>query len=64
MTQNLDNEFDWEDGLFEQEEEELYIKFLELWPIGEILPKELYYLPKINCGMLQPEEKNEYPVSF
>jgi len=30
MTQNLDNEFDWEDGLFEQEEEELYIKFLEL----------------------------------
>jgi hypothetical protein len=24
MNQNLDNEFNWEEGFFEQEEEELY----------------------------------------
>jgi hypothetical protein len=60
----LDNEFDWEEGLFEQEEEELYREVLKLWPIGEILQKELYFLPKIDCGMLQPKEKNEYLVSF
>jgi hypothetical protein len=27
-------------------------------------PKELYFLKEINNGMLQPEEKLEYPVSF
>jgi hypothetical protein len=60
----LDNEFDWEEGFFEQEEEELYKTIIKLWRIGDVAPKELYFLPKIDCGMLQPEEKNAYPVIF
>jgi hypothetical protein len=35
---NLGNEFNWEERLFEQEEEQLYKVILELWPIGEVVP--------------------------
>jgi hypothetical protein len=36
----------------------------ELWPIGEVASKELYFLKNINCGMLQPKEKPECLVYF
>ncbi len=49
---NLDNEFDWEEGLFKQEKEEPYKVALQLCPIKEVMPKELYFLLEIDCGML------------
>ncbi len=49
---NLYNEFDWEEGLSEQNEEQLYKVILELWPIGEVVPEELHFLLKIDCGMI------------
>jgi hypothetical protein len=33
-------------------------------PIEEVMPKELYFLFEIDCGMLQPENKNKYPIFF
>jgi hypothetical protein len=48
----LYNEFDWEEGLSEQNEEQLYKVILELWPIGEVVPEELHFLLKIDCGMI------------
>ncbi len=37
---------------------------MELWPVGEIVPKELYFKKKIDCGMLQPKNKVDDPVYF
>jgi hypothetical protein len=48
----LDNEFDWEEGLFKQEKEEPYKVALQLCPIREVVPKKLYFLLEIDCGML------------
>jgi len=64
QPKKLDNEFHWEEGFFEQKEGELYRVILELRPIGKVMPKELYFLLEIDYKMLQPEEKNEYLVSF
>ncbi len=36
----------------------------KLWPIGEMAPKELYFLKEIDCGMFQSKEKPEYPIYF
>jgi len=36
----------------------------KLWPIGEVALKELYFLKKIDYGMLQLKEKPKYPVYF
>jgi hypothetical protein len=48
----LDNEFNWEERLFEQEEEQLYKVISELRPIGEVVPKELHFLLEIDYGMI------------
>jgi len=61
---NLDNEIDWKEGLSEQEKKELYKTIPELWPRGEVVPEELYFLFEIDCGMLQLEDKNEYSIFF
>ncbi len=50
--------------LFEQEKKEFYKIVLKLWPLGEIAPKELYFLHEIDCGMLQLEKKNVYLMIF
>ncbi len=47
-----------------EEEEQLYNVMPKLWPIGEVAPKKLYFLKKIDCGMLQLEQKLEHPVYF
>jgi hypothetical protein len=44
--------FDCEEGLFEQEEELLYKILHKLWPIKEVVPKELHFLLEIDCGMI------------
>ncbi len=49
---NLDNEFNWEERLFEQEEEQLYKVISELRPIGEVVPEELHFLLEIDYGMI------------
>jgi hypothetical protein len=60
----LDNEFNWEEGFFEQEEEELYKVVQKIWPIGKVALKNLYFILEINCGVLQLEDKDEYLVFF
>jgi len=52
------------EGLFEQEEEQLYKVVLKLWPIGEVVLEKLHFLPKIDCDMIQMEEKNDHPIHF
>jgi hypothetical protein len=38
---------------------------LKLWLLGEVTPKELYFLKEIDVGMLQrPEDKIDYLVYF
>jgi hypothetical protein len=56
--------FSSNEGFFEQEEEQLYEVVLKLWPIGEVVLEELHFLPKINCGMILTEEKNDHPLHF
>jgi len=63
-TKNLYGEFDWEEGLSEQEKEQVYNAILKLWLVGEVVPKELYFLKEIDCGMLQPEDKVHYSMYF
>ncbi len=48
----------------EWKEEQLYNVVLELWPIGEVTPEELYFKKEIDCGMSQPEDRVDYPVYF
>jgi hypothetical protein len=60
----LDNEFNWEEGLSEQEEDQLYKAVLELGPRGKVVPKELHFLPKIDCGMIPTKEKNDHLLHF
>jgi hypothetical protein len=50
--------------LSKQEEVQLYNVIPKLWPIGEVALGELYFLKKIECGMLQPKDKVEYPMYF
>jgi hypothetical protein len=49
---NLDNEFNWEERLSIQEKEQLYKTVLKLWPIREVVPKELHFLLEIDYGMI------------
>jgi hypothetical protein len=42
--------------LSKQEKEQLYNAVPKLWPIGEVMPEELYFLKEINCGILQPKD--------
>ncbi len=58
----LDNKIDWEEGLSKLKTKEPYKTILELCPIGEVALEELYFLFEIDCGMLQLEDKNEYPI--
>jgi hypothetical protein len=37
---------------------------IELWLVGEMAVKELYFLKEIDYGMVQPKEKIEYPIYF
>jgi hypothetical protein len=37
---------------------------LELWHVGERVPKELYFFKEIDCGMLQLENKADDLVYF
>ncbi len=55
--------YDWEEGLLNEEKEQLYNAVPKLWPVGKMAPKELYFLKEIDCGMLQPKEL-EYPIYF
>jgi hypothetical protein len=32
--------------------------------IGEVVLEDLHFLPKINCGMIHMEEKNDHPIHF
>ncbi len=34
----------------------------KLWPVGKMALKELYFLKEIDCGILQPKEKQKYLV--
>jgi hypothetical protein len=43
------------------DDECLYHAVPKLWPIGEINPKKLKFLPKIYVGMAQPENNMNYP---
>ncbi len=52
--------YDWEEGLSNEEEEQLYNVMPKLWHVGEVAPKELYFLKEIDYGMLQPKEKLEF----
>jgi hypothetical protein len=56
--------FSFSEGFFEQEEEQLYKVVPKLWLIGEVVPKELHFLAKINYGMMQTEDKNDHPLHF
>ncbi len=62
---NLDNEFEWEEG-FLNEKKRNYTKQLQSYglAIAEVAPEELYFLNKIDYGMLQPKEKNAYLMTF
>jgi hypothetical protein len=60
----VDDGYDWEEGLLIEKEEQLYNMVPKLWPIGEVALKELYFLKKIDYGMLQLKEKPKYPVYF
>jgi hypothetical protein len=53
----VDDGYDWEEGLLNEEEEQLYNAVPKLWHVGEVAPKELYFLKEIDYGMLQPKEK-------
>jgi hypothetical protein len=46
----------------DEEEEQLHNAVPKLWPVGEVPPKELYFLKEIDYGMLQPKEKPKYLV--
>jgi hypothetical protein len=37
---------------------------LKLWHVGEVVPKKLYFLKEIDCGMLQPKNKVDDSVYF
>jgi hypothetical protein len=50
--------------LSNKEEEQLCYAVLELWPLGKVALEELYFLKKIDYGMLQLEEKPKYLVYF
>ncbi len=50
----VDNGYDWEEGLSDEEEQQLYNAIHELWHVGEVAPKESYFLKEIDYGMLQP----------
>jgi hypothetical protein len=60
----VDDGYDWEEGLSNEEKEQLYNAVPKLWPIGEMAPKELYFLKEIDCGILQPKEEPKYPIYF
>jgi hypothetical protein len=38
------------------DEEHLYHVVLELWPIGEVSPQELKFLPEVYVKMVQPKK--------
>jgi hypothetical protein len=50
--------------LSKRKEGQLYNAVPKLWPIGEVALEELYFLKEIDCGMLQPKDKIDYPVYF
>jgi len=60
----VDDGYDWEKGLSNEKEEQLYNVVLKLWPIGKVALKELYFLKEIDYGMLQVEEKPKYLICF
>jgi len=60
----VDDGYDWEEGLLNEEKEQLYNVVPKLWPIREMAPKELYFLKEIDCGMLQPKAKPKYLIYF
>ncbi len=60
----FDDGYDWEEGLLNEKEEQLYNVVLKLWHVGEVAQKKLYFLKEIDYGMLQPEEKPKYLVYF
>jgi hypothetical protein len=35
-----------------------------LWPIREVSPKELKFLPKVYVGMVQPKDNINYPFWY
>ncbi len=61
---NLDDIYDWEIGLRIGDEERLYHVILELWPIGEVSPKELKFIPKVCVRMVQPKDNINYPFWY
>jgi hypothetical protein len=60
----VDDGYNWEKGLWNEKEEQLYNAVPKLWPIREVAPEELYFLKEIDYGMLQPEENPEHPIYF
>ncbi len=60
----VDDGYNWEEGLSNEEEEQLYNAVPELWPLGKVALKKLYFLKTIDCGMFQLEEKPKYPIYF
>ncbi len=63
QPKNLDDEFDWEERLSKQEEQ-LYNVALKLLLLEEITLKNIYLKKEIDCGMLQPKDKIDYPMYF
>jgi hypothetical protein len=57
---NLDDTFDWEEGLMNGDKEHLYHAILELWHVGEVSPEELKFLPEVYVRMAQPEDNINY----
>jgi hypothetical protein len=51
--------------LSKRKEEQFHNAVLKLWLLGEVTPKELYFLKEIDVGMLQrPKNKIDYLVYF
>ncbi len=48
-----------------RKKEQFHNAVLKLWLLGEVTPKELYFLKEIDVGMLQrPKNKIDYLVYF
>ncbi len=59
---NLDDNYYWENGLIDNDEEHLYQVVPKLWPIGEVSPNDLKFVLKILYGMLKTLNQTKHLI--
>jgi hypothetical protein len=56
----LDDTYDWEGRLMDQDEEHLYHAIQKLWHVGKVSLEKLKFLPEVYVEMMQLEKNINY----